>query len=133
MNIDNKPAYDEMVQMRESGMTYQQIADEFHVSRQWVNYILTHYYSGLKGQRGKGFDIEEIVFKGIYEHFKKNLFESVTSFANKVYGGRTIYIDKMRNFITGKHDSMLKIEQIQRMCEITGMSFEECFERRDLK
>lgn len=129
----NKPAYDEMVQMRESGMTYQQIADEFHVSRQWVNYILTHYYRGLKGQRGKGFDIEKIVYKGIYEHFKSNLFESVTSFTEKVYGGRTAHVVKMREFIKGDHNTEFKLSQIQRMCEITGTTFEECFERRDVQ
>ena len=133
MNIDNKPAYDEMVQMRESGMTYQQIADEFRCSRQWVNKILTTYYRGLKGQRGKGFDIETIVYKGIYEHFKKNLFESVTSFTNKVYGGRCNYIEKMGNFITGKNNTEYKLVYIQRMCEITGFTFEECFERRDVQ
>lgn len=130
MNIDNKPAYDEMVQMRESGMTYQQIADEFKVTKQWVNYILTHYYRGLKGQRGKGFDIEKIVYKGIYEHFKKNLFESVTSFTDKVYEKGHNKVRFIADFITGKSNSHLSIPQIQRMCEITGTTFEECFERR---
>lgn len=131
--MENNPAYDEMVQMRESGMTYQQIADEFHVSRQWVNKILTTYYRGLKGQRGKGFDIEKIVYKGIYEHFKKNLFESVTSFTNKVYKKRHNKVSFITDFITGKSNSHLSLSQIQRMCEITGFTFEECFERRDKK
>lgn len=131
--MENNPAYDEMVQMRESGMTYQQIADEFRCSKQWVNYILTHYYRGLKGQRGKGFDIEKIVFKGIYEHFKSNLFESVTSFTDKVYEKRHNKASLITDFITGKSNSHFSLSQIQRMCEITGTTFEECFERRDAK
>lgn len=132
MNTNMKPAYDEMVEMRESGMTYQQIADEFRVSRQWVNYILTHYYKGLKGQRGKGFDIEKIVYKGIYEHFKNNLFETQSSFAKKVYGGKVGELSYIRALITGKN-CRVSITRIQKICEITGTTFEECFERRDLK
>lgn len=103
--MENKPAYDEMLEMRNKGMTYQEIADEFGVSKQWVNYILTHCYEGYKGQRGKGFDIEKIVYKGIYEHFKKNLFESVTSFTEKVLGNSATYVAKMRNLITGQHNT----------------------------
>lgn len=131
--MKNNPAYDEMVQMRESGMTYQQIADEFRCSKQWVNKILTTYYKGLKGQRGKGFDIEKIVYKGIYEHFKKNLFESLTSFTDKVYEKGHNKVRFIADFITGKSNSHLSLSQIQRMCEITGTTFEECFERRDVR
>lgn len=127
--MENKPAYDEMLEMHKSGMTYQQIADEFKVSKQWVNKILTTYYHGLKGQRGKGFDIEKIAYKGIYEHFKNNIFESISSFTKKVYG-KPEPVVKMRLFIMGDTQTQFKLPQIQKICEITGTSFEECFERR---
>lgn len=133
MNIDNKPAYDEMLEMRNKGFTYTQIAEEFGVTKQWVNKILTTYYKGLKGQRGKGFDIEKIVYKGIYEHFKKNLFESVTSFTDKVYEKGHNKVRFITDFITGESNSHLSLPQIQRMCEITGTTFEECFKRRDVQ
>jgi hypothetical protein len=129
---EEKPAYNEMFLMYRDGMTCQQIADEFHVARQWVNYILTRYY-GTKGMRGRGFDIQTIVYKGIYEHFKNNQYESLTSFTDKVYEKGHNKVRFIADFITGKSNSHLSIPQIQRMCEITGTTFEECFERRDIK
>lgn len=128
-----KIGYEEMIEMKKRGATYQEIAKEIGVSKQRVHQMLITYDKHLKGIRGHGFDIDTIVFKGIYEHFKKDLYESPSSFTLKVMGNDAKNsLPKVRGFITGKSESRFTIRQLQRICEITGMSFEECFERRDL-
>lgn len=122
----------EMKEMRLKGATYTQIGKAWGVTRQRVNYLLTHYDEALKGMRGHGFDIEDIVYKGFYEHFRDNLYESITSFAVKVYGyANNTYIQTFRKFVTGKQKrNTFPIPIIKKMCEVTGKSFEELFELR---
>ena len=128
-----KLSYEEMYQMRLDGKTYREIGEACGVTRQQANYILLHYDEALKGIRGHGFDIDTIIYKGLYEYFRKNLYESVTSFTKKVYGNAaTSAVITMRNFLTGKYkDSRFTVPVIKRICEVTGMSFEEVFAIRD--
>lgn len=126
-----KERKDEILEMRKNGATFQEIADSFGVSKQRVNEVFHKQTHGRwKRMRGHGFDIETIVYKGLYEHFKNNVFESVTSFSKKVYGHSNT-IPLLRKFIKGELDSHFSITQIKKMCEITGKSFEELFEKRD--
>ena len=123
----------DIIEKRKNGATYQEIADAEGVSKQWVNQIITKHAPELKYTRGHGFNIETIVYKGIYEHFKSDLHESVTSFTHKIYG-RTCRnnISTVRRFIIGEHpDSRFSIAHIKKMCEITGKSFEELFTLRE--
>lgn len=121
----------EILELRKNGATYQEIADATGCTRQWINKVILRLAPELKGTRGNGFDIETIVYKGIYEHFKSDLHESITSFTKKVLGHTSEgSITKMREFIIGEHNSRFSIPQIKKMCDITGTTFEELFERR---
>ena len=121
----------QMLQMRLNGATYQEIADASELSKQRVYQLLTTYTPELKGMRGNGFNIETIVYKGIYEHFKKNKAESLTSFAMKVFGyTNNDNIPSMRKFLLGEYNSRYTIPQMQKICEVVGMPFEKVFERR---
>lgn len=120
-----------MVQKRLDGYTYQEIADELGVSRQCVHEKLKNYDKKLLGMRGKGFDINTIIYKGFYEHFRDDDYESLTSFAHKVLGTHNHPLGKLRNFLTGEHkDTRFSVPQIKKMMEVTGKSFEELFELR---
>ena len=124
--------YEDMLEMRNNGATYQEIADTVGCSKQYVHQCLAKSKPEIKFMRGKGFCIKRIVYKGIYDHFVRNPEESVTSFAKKVFGhGNANGIDVIRKFITGVHDSYFNLTHIKRMCEVTGLTFEELFERRD--
>lgn len=124
-------SYEQMHEMRMAGKTYTEIGKACGLTRQRVNYILTHYDEALKGMRGRGFDINTIVYKGLYEHFKDNMYESVTSFTHKVYGcTNTINIPTMKSFLIGEYNSRFSVPLIKKMCEITGKTFEELFELR---
>ena len=127
-----KMSHRQMLQMRLNGATYQEIADASGLSKQRVHMLLTTYAPELKGVRGNGFNIETIVYKGIYEYFKKNETESLSSFAMKVFGYTTKdNIPSMRKFIIGECNSRYNIPQMQKICELVGMPFEKVFERRD--
>ena len=121
----------QMVQKRLEGYTFQEIADELGVSRQCVHEKLTKYDKKLLGMRGKGFDINTIIYKGFYEHFRDDDYESLTSFMKKIFGNHSKYLGKLRNFLTGEHkDARFSVPQIKRMMEVTGKSFDELFELR---
>ena len=118
-----------MIEMRKKGATYAEIGKAFGVSRQAVTSRLTYK---RKNEKRYGFNIETIIYRGIYEHFKKERCETISSFAYKIYGctaGSAIVT--IRSFMTGVHNSRFTIRQIQKMCEITGMSFEETFALRE--
>ncbi|MBE7039120.1 MAG: AsnC family protein [Ruminococcaceae bacterium] len=125
---ENKKIYE----MLQNGATYQEIGDSFGISKQAVHNRITFYKRKLEGIRGHGFNIESIVYKGIYDYFKEHLNESLHSLCRKVYQRpNNSSIVKLREFLKGKHDSIFKIEQIKRLCEVIGKPFEEVFERRD--
>lgn len=117
-------------QMRDEGMTFREIGEHFGVSRQSVCEIYYKHTKAVKGMRGNGFKIDTIVYKGIYEHFKDNLSETITSFSKKIYGYSSNKECLVRKFLIGEHQSIFKISQIKKMCEITGKTFEELFEER---
>lgn len=127
-------SYEDLVEMKKNGATYTEIGKALGVSRQRACQMLLHYDKSLKGIRGYGFRVDSIIYKGIYEHFENDIYESLTSFAEKVYGHSSAYIfPKIKDFITGKHNSMFTISQIQKMCEIVGKPFEETFAIREQK
>ena len=107
-----------MFELRVSGMTFQEIAEISGISRQAVHEKVKRYALKLTGIRGQGFDISTIVYEGIYEHFKRNLYETLSGFSKAVYG----YTEQcgrgkeatMRNFLQGKHASRFNIAQIKK-------------------
>ena len=126
--MDNKVLYN----MRKSGMTYKEIHEETGINLQSLYVRIKKYENGANRIRGWGFDIERIVYKGLYEYFVANPYESLTSFAKTVAMPMTgHYIEKIKNLLTGEHNSYFSIEQIKKICEVVGKPFEEVFEERE--
>ena len=126
----NRERWEQIYRMRMDGYTFQEIGDKLGVSKQCVNEIFNKQFRRMKGIRGYGFKVDSIVYKGIYEHFKDNPLESASSFTEKIYGYVGNRTPTIKKFITGKKETFLTIPRIQKMCEITGKTFEELFERR---
>jgi hypothetical protein len=119
--------------MRLDGRTLQEIADHEGISKQAVYEKLETYKRKMAGARGHGFNINTIVYNGIYEHFAKNQHETVSSFAEKVYGtARGGHSATVRSFNQGERQSRFTIDQIKKICDIVGKSFEETFELREV-
>ena len=120
----------EMLEMRVNGSTYQEIADICGITRQAVHERVTKYFKKVvNGKRGRNFTCVEIIYEGIYDHFEKDENETLMSLSIKVFGDDT-HGDTLRNCITGKHESRFTINQIKKMCEVVGKSFEETFRER---
>ena len=121
-----------MFKMRQDGATYQDIADKCGITKQAVHQRIRSYTRKLNGIRGKGFDINQIPYQGLYDWFDDNMGESISSLCDKVFGSISkYYLSKFGGFIKGKHDSSFKVEHLKKLCEVTGKSFEELFKRRD--
>lgn len=120
----------EIIEKRKNGATYQEIADAVGISKQRVHRIMLKNSPEMKGMRRNHFDIERIIYKGIYDYFKSHPYESLSSFVVRIYGYTGNYISTIRDFITGVCTSRLSVERIRKICEIVGMPFEKVFERR---
>ena len=119
---------EEMIQLRERDLSYQQIADIYHLSRQRVYQII-----GKENVRRNNVQIENIVYKGIYDFMCENPKISFSAIVRKIMGNSDK--KKTRFFIRFLHNTTdegkLTIGQIKRLSELTGKTFEELFERRD--
>ena len=125
----------EMMKMRIDGATYQEIADACGITRQDAHQRVQNYCKRIinGGHRGRQFDYNGIVYQGIYEYFNNNTDESLSSFCNKIYGN-TAQVGKLGSFFKGEIKSHFTIQQINKICEIVGKSFEETFaERKPIK
>ena len=115
---------EEMIKMRESGVSVREIADMCGTSRAAVYDKFYRYEMKTKiGRRSKFFWVRDIKFKAIREHFAANYKETPHSFANKV----GVASPTMKNFLLGKCDSYFNIKQIKKMCDVVGKPFEEVF------
>ena len=118
-----------MLEMRMDGASYQEIGDAFGVSKQSANETIRRYMNKLIGtQRGKGLTIDDIIYQGIYDFLSYHPDMTISKFARECFGyDNPEYLQRTRNFITGKSDTVLKIHQIKKICDVCGVSFEECF------
>ena len=119
-----------MIEMRNEGHTYQEIADVFGISKQAVhNYIKKAKECHLRRDK----ECEKIVFQGIYDFFKAEPKMNYTTFTSMIYdcGISRKNVVKTSRFITGKTESYLRLKDILRICEICGTSFEDTFKRRE--
>ena len=118
----------EMLKMRIDGATYQEIADACGYTRQGVQKKLAEYSKKITGgKRGRGFSFHEIKYKGLKDWFAINETETVTTFAERVFGYESASTT-LRNFLRGKNESSFTIPQIKRMCNVVGLPFEQVFE-----
>lgn len=117
-----------MIEMRNEGHTYQEIADVFGISKQAVHsYIKKAKERHLRHDK----ECEKIVFQGIYDFFKAEPKMNYTKFTILIYGHKGKNVADIRNFITGVYESRLPLIILQRICEICGTSFEDTFKRRE--
>lgn len=123
----------ELYEWRQRGATYQEMADVEGVSRQDIYMKVKSYEAKLKGKRGREFDINKIVYKGIYEYFRDNMEVTPYSFTTDVFGYASKKTQCVKSFLLGEHETLFKIRQIKRLMGITGKTFEELFERRRVK
>ena len=121
----------ELYEWRQRGATYQEMADAEGISRQAVFLRVKRHESKLMGKRGRGLDINNIVYKGLYEYFRDHIDESLCSFTKKVFGYDSLKVDIVRRFLLGESESQFKIRHIKRMMGVTGKSFDELFELRE--
>ena len=123
----------EMVEMRLNGATYRAIGEHFGVTRQRVYEIIHRRCGKISIGIRSSMDIEDIVYEGIYRHFKDNTEQTFLKFVRSIYGRSSTQKEQTRvkNFITGKHETYLRIKQIKKICEVCGMPFEEVFKERE--
>ncbi len=124
---------EEMYAMLQNGVTYQKIADIEGISKQAVHQRMIFYKRKVNGIRGNGFNINHIVYQGIYDWFKEQLNESISSLCKKVYGyAQASTMINFRKFLKGEQDTHFTLKQMKRLCETVGKPFEEVFKRRDV-
>lgn len=123
----------EMLNKLLDGKSVEEISKDCEMTTQEIKTAISGYVN--RGCRSIKY-LEKIKYKGIYEYFKKNPFETVTGFAKKLWrkegqhGGLASHINTLRTFFLGEVESRFTIPQIKRMCEIVGKPFEEVFEER---
>lgn len=121
-----------MLEMRMNGATFQEIGDAFGMTRQGAHCVVANYCRQIAGIRGHGFDINQIKYEGIYEYFRENSSETISSFAGDIFGHVGDKSRSLRSYLIGEHEMYFSIKQIKRICEVVGKPFEEVFKERDL-
>jgi hypothetical protein len=121
-----------MLEMRMNGATFQEIGDAFGMSKQGAHSIIITYCRQIAGIRGKGFDVNQIKYEGIFNYFLENPGETISSFTFDIFGYYSNKVRDLRNFLIGEHEIYLNIHQIKRICEIVGRPFEEVFKEREI-
>lgn len=115
--------------MAAEGMTWQEMAEMFGVSRQRVQQVAAAY--GIRKRR-EGKVYEQIPYKGLHALFQRDRSMSVSRFARLVFGDAGhANNEKARNLLKGR-EAGLKITHIRRICRLCGMSFEETFAQREV-
>ena len=124
---------EELIKLRESGRSYQWIANRYGVSRQCVYHkIKTYCQRKSADMRGRGFSVEQIKYVGIYEYFKAHPNETVTEFCRKTLNDDSTSVQKIKRLIIGGHDVYLSLKQYRAICAVVGKSFEETFREREI-
>lgn len=113
----------EIIDLYESGLSYQEIANRHGISKQRAyNIVYSYLY------RRKESDIEKQVSKVIYPNIKRWMIETETSIkylAELVYKDTAYYVAIYR-FLTDKTVRM-NVETIKMILDVTGMTFEKAF------
>lgn len=112
----------QMLDMKNDGKTYQEIADEFGVSKQRIQQMLStgdaRYFRYIKKTT--------CVYKGIRKYMNDNKI-SVAELVRRVYG---YYHPKnlatIRNKLNGHTD--ISKQYIDKLLEVTGLTYEVAFE-----
>lgn len=120
---------DTAIRMRYDGYTYQEIAERYGTSRQWIQQML----AGTK-TRKSGAIFDNIPYKGLYTLFFENEKLSIPKLAGMIWEHPIAAHNQiLRNLLEGEREPKFTLSELQRICDICGMTFEETFERRDGK
>lgn len=117
------------VEMRLNGATLEEVANEFGCSKQNIQQEFKKIYESLTSNKCQ--KISRVIYKGIANWLLDNG-KSVSSLAAMVYDNYsprkgTWFFEKMRG------ERVLNIQEIKKILEVTGMTFEECFEEREVE
>ncbi len=107
--------------MRLDGMSYQAIADKYGVSKQYIQQLLIG--GSRRNQVGKW--AKEFVYPNLYKYMISNDFRSLKSF--KEHLGLGVSLSRFSERCKGELD--FKIDEIYKIIDVTGMSFEEAFRK----
>ena len=116
MNRDDKI---EVFKMRLDGFSYQEIAEKFGVSKQYINQMLQNVISERRNKA-----VNKIVYPNIANWLKDNDC-SISEFAIRVGIRRSILYNKL--YGRNKFNS----DEIKRILDVTGMKFEECLKMKE--
>jgi len=113
----------QMIEMRKQGKSYQEIAEQFGVTRQRVHQIVNPiFFNPIRCENR----LEKYVFPNIAIWMNEN---GLSLFDVQELTGiheRTIY-----GFLTGR--TKPRFDSICKIIEVTGMTFEEAFEAKERK
>lgn len=117
------------VEMRLNGATLREIANEFGCSKQNIQKEFQKIYDSMTANRYQ--KISRVIYKGVANWLLYNG-KSVSSLAAMVYDNYsprkgTNFFEKMRG------ERVLTIQEVKKILEVTGMTFEECFEEREVE
>lgn len=113
--------------LREEGKTYQEIGDIFGISKQAVERSIKNAEIKFNGRmRKSNVNIEEIIYKGIYQIFKKDS-QITVSKLSKILGHERTTVN---NFLKNKN-TRISIDAIKKLIAYSGMTFDELFELRE--
>lgn len=103
------------------GYTYQEIADEFGVTKQYISSLF-----GSKLYNSQLYD--KIIYPNIVKWMKENNF-TVHKLSIELYPRQTANgaQNKLSRVLKGKQKAT--IDDIDKILKITGMKYEECFQR----
>lgn len=124
VTVERKEKILDLVQMRIDGYTFQEIADKYGVSRQYIHQELSAIVGNAK-PRQKGID-EKI----IYPNLAKWIFENrIPKYKlSEIVGMKSKSTEGIRQKLYGKRN--FSITEIKKLLEVTGETFEYLFAER---
>ena len=109
----------EVFKMRLDGFTYQEIAEKYGVSKQYINQMLQNIISEKRNK-----SLNKIVYPNIANWLKGNEC-SISEFERKTGIKRATLDRKLQGVAKFSYD------EIKIILDVTGMKFEECFKTKE--
>ena len=120
--VDREMRLKKMIEMRESGKTYQEIGAAVGLTRQRVYDLVGDIGSG---KMFRGVKEDQCIFPNLRQWMNKNLM-TIAGLARLLYGqSATDYKNKLRKMLSG--ESNIRKKTIDKILDLTGMTYEECF------
>lgn len=117
--------------LREQGKTYQEIGDIYGVSKQCVEQSIKSFEIRCNSRvRKNNYDIEKIMYRGVYDFFKNDNTMTASKLTRMIYGYSSSDISSRIMKLFKGESARTTIEEITKLIEVTGKSFEELFELR---